>query len=204
MEVSHLKVLFPTLQELHLQVANNEFGQVVCFNDTSLRYLCYLTENGKQRLLDISDSNQYSTSEKWNLLEIEAGIANIQTATIGQFVPQMLNFQSINAIDFDKGCYMGQEVVARTKFLGKNKRATFLLQANNTQQSTTTAGDNVEIQIGESWRRGGVIVRSAVNENGILNLLAVMPNDTIIGSVARIKGTNIELKVMKMPYEILE
>lgn len=203
-EVSHLKVLFPTLQELHLQVANNEFGQVVCFNDTSLRYLCYLTDNGKQRLLDISDSNQYSTSEKWNLLEIEAGIANIQTATIGQFVPQMLNFQSINAIDFDKGCYMGQEVVARTKFLGKNKRATFLLQANNTQQSTTTAGDNVEIQIGESWRRGGVIVRSAVNENGILNLLAVMPNDTIIGSVARIKGTNIELKVMKMPYEILE
>lgn len=201
-EIKHLQVLFPTLHNEHMHVSSNEFGQVICFNDTSLRYLCYLTEKGKQRLLDISDSKHFSTCSLWNMLEIEAGIANIQSANIGQFVPQMLNFQSINAIEFDKGCYMGQEVVARTKFLGKNKRATFLLQASNTELSDVPAGHNIEVQIGDSWRRGGVIVRSALSQSNHLRLLAVMPNDTIPGLVVRLKGTNTELTVMPMPYEL--
>lgn len=201
--IKHLKVLFPDLHNQHMQVASNEFGQTVCFNDTSLRYLCYLTETGKQRLLDISDSITFSPGNEWNALEIEAGIANIQAATIGQFVPQMLNFQSIHAIDFDKGCYMGQEVVARTKFLGKNKRATFLLQGPVAPQTDAPAGHNIEVQIGESWRRGGVVVRSATNELNQLQMLAVMPNDTIEGTVVRVKDTNIELTVMPMPYELV-
>ena len=203
MPIKHLKVLFPTLPNEHMLIASNEFGQTICFNDTSLRYLCYLTEKGKQRLLDISDTEQFYPCTSWNTLEIKAGIANIQAATIGQFVPQMLNFQSINAIDFDKGCYMGQEVVARTKFLGKNKRATFLLETSNAQKTEAPAGHNIEVQIGESWRRGGVIVRSAVDDLHQLRILAVMPNDTIVGSVVRIKDTNKELTVMPMPYDLL-
>lgn len=201
--IKNLKLLFPDLQAKHMQAISNEFGQAICFDDTSLRYLCYLTEKGKQRLLDLGDTNHFSASSLWNMLEIEAGIANIQSATIGQFVPQMLNFQCINAIEFDKGCYMGQEVVARTKFLGKNKRATFLLQTSNTSLTEAAAGHNIEVQIGDSWRRGGVVVRVAVDDVKQLKVLAVLPNDTLIGSLVRLKDTDIELHVMPMPYELL-
>lgn len=202
--ISVLKALFPDLQSLHMRVTSNEFGQTVCFNDTSLRYLCYLTEKGKQRLIDISDIKEFASKQLWNMLEIEAGIGNIQKTTIGQFVPQMLNFQSINAIEFDKGCYMGQEVVARTKFLGKNKRAAFLLQASESSQANAVAGQNVEVQIGDSWRRGGLVVRAALDDTKQLKMLAVLPNDTTIGSLVRLKDTNIELRVMQMPYEITD
>ena len=202
-EIKILKELFPFILAEHMQVTTNEFGQTVCFNDTSLRYLCYLTETGRQRLLDISDAEQFSANTLWNMLEIEAGIANVHTTTIGQFVPQMLNFQSINAIEFDKGCYMGQEVVARTKFLGKNKRATFLLEASNASIPEPAAGQNIEVKIGNSWRRGGVVVRAAVDDAKQLKILAVLPNDTSIGSLVRLKDTNIELLVMPMPYELI-
>lgn len=211
--IKHLKVLFPALGSSAMGVENNDFGQAICFNDTSLRYLCYLTGKGKQRLLDISDTTAFYACETWNMLEIEAGIANIQAATVCQFVPQMLNFQSIQAIDFDKGCYMGQEVVARTKFLGKNKRATFLLAGNIPSDLAVNAGDNIEIQIGESWRRGGVVVRAASsigpeNEKSVgsnsheLKILAVMPNDTAPNTVVRLKNTDVMLNLLPLPYEV--
>jgi len=155
-----------------------------------------------QRLLDISDKDQFETNKVWDLLEVAAGLANIQTPTLSQFVPQMLNFQSISAIDFDKGCYMGQEVVARTKFLGKNKRATFLLEGTGVAEGDACAGQNIEVKIGDSWRRGGVVVRSALSEKNQLHLLAVMPNDTVLGTKVRLKDTNTELTVMPMPYEV--
>ena len=240
----HLKEIFPSISTKHMSTtSSDDNGQVICFNDASLRYLCYLTDSAKQQLLDMSNTEELASSNIWNVLEIEAGLANIQNATLGQFVPQMLNFQSLHAIDFDKGCYMGQEVVARTKFLGKNKRATFLLTGtkhkttssaeNSTANSTANsaanstansaenspainAGDTVEIQIGESWRRAGVVVRSAFyeesdsnpsNSNTRINqikLLCVLPNDTAQNAVLRLKDSDVMLNIAQMPYAITQ
>jgi folate-binding protein YgfZ len=60
--------------------------------------------------------------EPWRLLGILAGIPEVYDATAEAFVPQMLNFQLINGVSFHKGCYTGQEIVARTHYLGKPKR----------------------------------------------------------------------------------
>jgi tRNA-modifying protein YgfZ len=60
----------------------------------------------------------------WDGLEIQAGIPDIELATQEQFVPQMLNLDILNAINFKKGCYTGQEIVARTHYLGSVKRRT--------------------------------------------------------------------------------
>ena len=131
-------------------------------------------------------------------------MGNIQQATLGEFVPQMLNFQAINAIDFDKGCYMGQEVVARTKFLGKNKRACFILEGDcETLPEQAIVGKLLEIQLDENWRRGGVINRACF-DNGRLYILAVMANDTEVGSVVRLKDTEVHLKVCELPYTLSE
>ena len=62
----------------------------------------------------------------WQQLEIDSGIVTIEAATVDQFVPQMLNFELIGAVNFQKGCYPGQEVVARSQYRGTTKRRTFL------------------------------------------------------------------------------
>ena len=58
----------------------------------------------------------------WRLLDIHAGIPRITSATQEQFVPQMINYEAIGGVNFRKGCYPGQEIVARSQYLGKQKR----------------------------------------------------------------------------------
>jgi len=66
----------------------------------------------------------------WQRLEVDSGIVTIEAATVDQFVPQMLNFELIGAVNFQKGCYPGQEVVARSQYRGTTKRRTFLFTAD--------------------------------------------------------------------------
>ncbi len=62
------------------------------------------------------------TDDAWRLLDIQNGIANIYPATMDLFTPHMLNYPQLNAVSFTKGCYVGQEIIARTHYLGKVKR----------------------------------------------------------------------------------
>jgi folate-binding protein YgfZ len=62
----------------------------------------------------------------WQRLEVLSGIARIEAASQELFVPQMINFELVGGVDFKKGCYPGQEVVARSQYLGKLKRRMFL------------------------------------------------------------------------------
>ncbi|NJM11050.1 MAG: folate-binding protein YgfZ [Synechococcaceae cyanobacterium SM1_2_3] len=65
-------------------------------------------------------------AEPWRLLDILAGMPTIYPETVEAFVPQMLNLQQLEGISFQKGCYTGQEIVARTHYLGKLKRRMYL------------------------------------------------------------------------------
>ncbi len=61
----------------------------------------------------------------WQAADIAAGLPQLEVSTSGHFVPQMLNLDLLGAISFTKGCYTGQEIVARTQNLGRIKRRTF-------------------------------------------------------------------------------
>jgi len=63
-----------------------------------------------------------AAAHAWRLSEIRAGIPQITQATQEQFVPQMINYELVGGVNFKKGCYPGQEIVARTQYLGKLKR----------------------------------------------------------------------------------
>ncbi len=67
----------------------------------------------------------------WHWLDIQAGIPRIVEATKEAFVPQMVNFDKIGGISFHKGCYPGQEIIARTQYLGKVKRHLYRIHASN-------------------------------------------------------------------------
>lgn len=73
-------------------------------------------------------------TEQWAWLEVMSGIPRIEAATIDQFVPQMVNFELIGGVNFRKGCYPGQEVVARSQYRGTTKRRAFVLHADGPLQ----------------------------------------------------------------------
>lgn len=70
----------------------------------------------------VSPKLQQVTENTWNALEVYSGIPRITLVTQDKFVPQMINFEMVGGVNFKKGCYPGQEVVARSQYRGKIKR----------------------------------------------------------------------------------
>jgi len=109
-------------------------------------------------------------SEDWRLLDLLAGIPWLSQATSEEHVPQMLNLDKLGGISFTKGCYTGQEIVARTHYLGKAKRALFLAEcALGTAPSANAA---IRDRSGGEQSRGQVL--TAISRDGICHLLAVL------------------------------
>ena len=79
------------------------------------------------------------TAAQWAYGEVMSGIAWVEPATFEAFVPQMLNYESVDGVNFKKGCYPGQEVVARSQFRGTLKRRAYLVRSS----VALTAGDEV-------------------------------------------------------------
>ncbi len=69
------------------------------------------------------------TLDNWRWLEVHGGVPMIEVETADRFVPQMINFELVGGVDFQKGCYPGQEVVARSQYRGTVKRRMFLFDA---------------------------------------------------------------------------
>ena len=102
---------------------------------------------------------------RWTLDEIRAGRPLITSATQDEFVPQMVNYDTLGAVSFQKGCYPGQEIVARAQYRGQVKRRMKLLEA--------PAG--VELKPGQDFE-GGKVVDAAPSGAGSA-VLAVVPVD---------------------------
>lgn len=196
-----LHVLFPHISDSHLSHCANEFGEVITFNDHNLRYLIALHTKGYERILEMATDYIGDDVNAWTMLEISAGIGLLEAQSVAEFVPQMFNLQALSGIDFGKGCYMGQEVVARTKFLGKNKRALYILEANASVETIIEPGAILEKAIDENWRRSGTVIRSA-SFNNTTRILAVLPNDTEVDDVLRLKSSLDAFTVMPLPYTL--
>lgn len=114
----------------------------------------------------------------WEWLDIHAGIPLISARTQEQFVPQMAHFERIGGVSFHKGCYPGQEVVARTQYLGKVKRHLYVLQL----VSTAEAGDAV-FSSANPDRACGMIVNAAPAPDGGFAALAVLQEGLLAGQL---------------------
>ena len=111
------------------------------------------------------------SSRNWQLADIQAGIPIIYKENIAKFIPQMINLDLINGISFNKGCYTGQEIVARVQHRGKIKRRMFHI---STQQSNTEIRPGTPVLLGDS--EVGTIIQSVQYKNQI-HSLAVIKND---------------------------
>lgn len=141
--------------------------------------------------------------DEWELLDIHAAIPAIHPQNIEAFVPQMVNLQAINGLSFKKGCYPGQEIVARMQYLGKLKRRMYLAHTEcGTPPAPATAIIAPASGEGEEHKAGSVVMAQR-NPLGGCDLLAVLEIEA-----AETGGLHLEaasgpvLSLLPLPYPL--
>jgi hypothetical protein len=130
----------------------------------------------------------------WQLADIRAGIPEIRAATTGEFVPQMVNLDLLGGISFTKGCYTGQEIVARMKYLGRVKRRMLRFSAAGTPPA---AGASLSADRGII----GQVVSSAPTASGT-EFLAVVVLDDLPGPFHLDEAKTRPIRRLELPYEV--
>lgn len=139
----------------------------------------------------------------WESLDILAGIPTIYQQTSEAFVPQMTNMQVINGVNFQKGCYTGQEVVARMQYLGKLKRRMFRIHVNSNE--LVTPGDKLFSKDSKSGQGTGQIVNAQIDSNGGYSALAVIDiADAEAGMLQLHDENGPAISVQSLPYSMEE
>lgn len=131
----------------------------------------------------------------WNYLNIVAGLPNISEASSEAWVPQMVNYIAIGGVDFKKGCYPGQEIVARLNYLGKTKRRMYRLQINT--DKLATIGDVIA---SDSDKEAGKILNVAINPDGNIEALAVMKIAGTESALTLANNTDATITLLELPY----
>jgi folate-binding protein YgfZ len=134
----------------------------------------------------------------WHWLDIRSGIAWVTAATQDQFVPQMANLELIGGVSFEKGCYAGQEIVARTQHLGKLKRRMFLANV----AAAAVAGDDLFSEdLGN--QASGTIVDAEFSPDGGCDVLAVVQIASRENSTVHLKSLDgPALRFLPLPYAV--
>ena len=162
-----------------IELAENDYG-VIQQNDihavkipsaSSVRYLLLAPLNDAKSVWQNASDCTAVSMDVWQWLDIQAGLPNVVSSTIEEFVPQMLNLELINGVNFKKGCYPGQEIVARMHYLGKPKRRMFKLHAN--ADTLPEPGTNLYIHGGDG-QSAGIVVNSQPGPDNGIDLLAVI------------------------------
>jgi len=201
---SALSGLFTDLPNAEKQVVQQDESTLLYFSLPAERYLLITSpEKAAQITEELGDKAQLNDSQQWLALDIEAGFPVIDTINSVQFIPQATNIQALDGISFTKGCYAGQEMVARAKYRGANKRALYWLAGNASQ--APAAGDSLDLQLGENWRRTGTVLAAVQLAEGVLWVQAVLNNDLDAESVLRVREEEgSKLTIQPLPYSLLE
>ena len=134
----------------------------------------------------------------WLLAQIRSGIGHVTPATREQFIPQMLNLPALDAVSFKKGCYTGQEIVARMQYLGKLKRHMYRFQLAS--QSLPAPGTALMSPVHSS--SVGEVVSAAQSEYGI-ELLATALDDAVGDGRIYLEGDEKTLlEPLELPYAL--
>ena len=139
------------------------------------------------------------TLDAWRWLEVQSGIPIIEAATVDQFVPQMLNYELVGGVDFQKGCYPGQEIVARSQYRGTIKRRMFLFDCD----AVAVAGQEV-FHSGDPEQPAGMVVNAAPQPDGVgaAALIEVKLAALVDGSVHLGAFDGALLHLRALPYAL--
>jgi folate-binding protein YgfZ len=140
--------------------------------------------------------SSHAVERAWRLADIRAGLPQIYLATRETFVAQMLNLDLLDGISFSKGCYTGQEIIARTQHLGRIKRRLYRLQL---PPGEWTVGQALRLTDGRSGR-----LTEVINTGAGFEALAVLPVESAAGAGEAEAETSpaVAATPMSLPYEL--
>ena len=136
----------------------------------------------------------------WQWSEVRSGIVTLTTPVVEAFVPQMLNYESVGGVNFKKGCYPGQEIVARSQFRGTLKRRAYLVEADG----AVAVGDEVFAGSDAEQPVGTVAQVAAAPDGGWSALISMQVAALEIGGLHAGTVSGPALKVEPLPYALLE
>lgn len=140
-------------------------------------------------------------AEAWRLLDILAGMPVVYPETVEAFVPQMLNLESLDGISFQKGCYTGQEIVARARYLGKLKRGMVLARVDS--PTLPHPGDSLFSSPAGSNQNAGQLVDAARHPDGGYAVLAVVLLEIANERVLHLgDASGPPLRLEPLPYSV--
>jgi len=183
-----------SLISLRLESAENRYRFLILSNNEQEAVNLWTTLSQK---LIVNDSTG------WRLQEIEAAVPTIYPQTVGAFVLQMSNLQLIGGVSFKKGCFPGQEVVARMQYLGKLKRRMYLAEINST--TCPKPGDELCVQGAEKKDGSGKVVDAVqINPQQCILLFIAQIEKTEKNELVLFDQPGHKLKLKDLPYLVTE
>ena len=190
---------FPTLPQNPLDAVQHE-GTVI-IRLAADRFQINTTQQLAPALWkELSTKAKPVGSPCWDWLNIRAGFPVILPQTQEAFVPQMANLDLIGAVNFKKGCYPGQEIVARMQYLGKNKRRMYLAHVDG---ETAPQPGNELFSMEMEGQSCGIVVNAQPAPEGGYDLLAVIQiasHDTFPVHLGALTGARLQFQ--PLPYPI--
>jgi len=140
-----------------------------------------------------------ATAEQWAWLDVLSGVPRVEAATIDQFVPQMVNFELVGGVNFKKGCYPGQEVVARSQYRGTLKRRAFVAHA----AGPIAAGAEV-FSANDPGQPAGMVINAAAMPGGTgWSALIELKLAARESALTATSDGNVALTLAELPYPLL-
>lgn len=196
-----LSAIFPALPDTVHGVVSGEAGDLIRVPDAP---------EGRARFVWVATREQYDAfsapltsavahvpAAVWDWLDIHAGEPRITAATIEQFVPQMINFEVLGGVNFKKGCYPGQEIVARSQYRGTIKRRAMLAHV-----SAAKAGDEI-FDVNEPDQPCGMVVNAAPAMAGGVDCLVEIKLGAIDSASVHVGSVSgPALRFLPLPYAL--
>lgn len=174
---------------------------VLRLSGSSGRYLLLGPGNAVQSLLSKIQDINLAGINAWQWHKILNGEADVFEQTVEMFIPQMLNLQAMNGLSFTKGCYPGQEIVARTQYRGTLKRRMYMAEVDYAQ--AILPGESLWVhdeQFDKDEVAGNVVISAGNGEKSLL--LAVIQNKFSEQSLCVTDMQGPKIKLLELPYTL--
>lgn len=181
--------------QMETALAATDVSQVINIDDTTVE-LWLPAGRGQEVATALLQHAEPVTLNAWQLQQIRLGIGQVHSQTRESFIPQMLNLQQLGGVSFQKGCYTGQEIVARMQYLGKLKRRMYRL----TSVGIDLPAPGTPIMNSANDQAVGEVVTAANADTG-MELLAVLQNEAAQLPTLHIADSNEPLTLSTLPYE---
>lgn len=150
--------------------------------------------------IHLAETAAPASADQWHLMDIRAGLPTVFGNTVEAFIPQMVNMQVVDGVSFTKGCYTGQEVVARMQYLGKLKRRMYRAEVES--NSCPAPGDELVSASSSSGQGAGRVVDARPSDDGRCEMLVVVENAAVEKNDVSLGEDGPALRFMDLPYSV--